>query len=307
MRPRTATPSGLILMLLAATLPACSDKVTNTGPADRAPVVTAPATAAVAESQALTVNVTAADPDGNAISSLTASGVPAGATFTPGLGNTSGTLTWRPATGDAGTYTVTFTASNSLTGSASTVITVIVPGDHAPVVTAPATATVAEGQGLTVDVTVADADGDAITTLSASGVPAGAMFMPAVGNTSGTLTWTPTFTQAGSYTVTFTATNALSGSASTAITVTDFRELNSGTIATNGTYSHTFANAGTYNYFCTIHGAGMAGTVIVAMGQAASASVSIGNNFYSPASVSSAPGGTVTWTNNGSPHTVTSP
>jgi len=307
MRPRSATPGALLLVLMAATLPACYDKSTNPTYGDRAPVVTAPPTRTVQENQALTVNVTAADPDGNAITSLTASGVPAGATFTPGTGNTSGALTWTPATGDAGTYTVTFTASNSLTGSASTVITVSVPGDQAPVVTAPAARSIAEGQVLTVNVTAVDPDGDAITTLTASGVPSGATFTPGSGNTSGSLTWTPTFTQSGSYTVTFTAANALSGSASTAITVTNFKELNSGNIANGGTYSHTFANAGTYNYFCTIHGAGMSGTVIVASGQPASASVSIMNNFFSPASVSVGPGGTVTWTNNGSTHTVTSP
>ena len=305
MRPRIATLRALILTLLAAALPACGNK-TNPVSVDRAPVVTAPATATVAETQPLTVNVTAADPDGNAISSLTASGVPAGATFTPGSGNTSGTLSWTPSTGDAGTYTVTFTAANALTGSANTVITVNVPGDQAPVVTAPATATVAENQPLTVNVTAADPDGDGITSLTASGVPAGAIFTAGLGNTSGTLTWTPTFTQSGSYTVTFTAANALTGSASTVITVTDVKELNSGSIANGGTYQHTFANAGTYSYFCTIHGTGMAGTVVVAGGQPASASVSIQNNFYSPATVSVAPGGTVTWTNNGSTHTVTS-
>jgi len=164
----------------------------------------------------------------------------------------------------------------------------------------------AEDEALTVDVTATDPDGDAITTLTASGVPVGATFTPGIGNTSGTLTWTPTVTQAGSYTVTFTATNALSGSAITAITVTDLRELDSGNIGNGGTYSHTFANAGTYNYFCTIHGAGMAGTVTVANGQPASAAVTIEDNLFNPATVSVAPGGTVTWTNTGTTHTVTS-
>jgi plastocyanin len=44
---------------------------------------------------------------------------------------------------------------------------------------------------------------------------------------------------------------------------------NSGTVAGGATYSHTFPTAGTYNYFCTIHGAdgtpptGMHGTITV--------------------------------------------
>src|SRR6185436_19798652 len=90
--------------------------------ADQTPVVTVPANATVAENGLLTVNVTAADPDGNAITSLTATGVPAGATFTPAPGNTSGTLSWTPAFSQAGSYSVTFTASNALPGSGTTAI-----------------------------------------------------------------------------------------------------------------------------------------------------------------------------------------
>jgi len=83
-------------------------------------------------------------------------------------------------------------------------------------------------------------------------------------------------------------------------------ELNSPNLATNGVFMHTFANAGTFNYHCKFHG-GMTGSVTVAGGQPASASVAIGDNSFSPTSVSVAPGGTVTWTNNGlNTHTVTS-
>jgi plastocyanin len=85
------------------------------------------------------------------------------------------------------------------------------------------------------------------------------------------------------------------------------KELESPVLSNGGVYMHTFANAGTYNYHCTVHGLGMAGTVTVANGQAAATAVSIQNNLYNPASVSVAPTGTVTWTNNGgNPHTVTS-
>jgi PKD domain-containing protein/carbohydrate binding protein with CBM4/9 domain/putative Ig domain-containing protein len=96
-------------------------------------------------------------------------------------------------------------------------------GDHAPVVTAPATASVYAGLRTTVTVMAADADGDAITSLTASRLPAGATFTPNPGNTTGTLAWTPTLAQAGAfvgtYSVTFTASNALSGSSSTLIAV----------------------------------------------------------------------------------------
>src|SRR6185369_1189271 len=86
---------------------------------DRAPVVTAPATQSAASNTLLTFTVTAADPDGDAIASLTAAPLPAGATFTAGAGNTSGTFSWTPTNAQAGSYNVTFTASNALSGTAT--------------------------------------------------------------------------------------------------------------------------------------------------------------------------------------------
>ncbi len=141
--------------------------------------------------------------------------------FSADPGNTSGTLTWTPSLGQAGSYSVTVTAQNLLSGSATTAITVT-NVDRAPVVTAPATSSGSENALITFAVTASDPDGDAISSLTATGtaITAGASFTADPGNTSGTLSWTPSFTQAGSYSVTFTAQNLLSGSATTAITVT---------------------------------------------------------------------------------------
>jgi parallel beta-helix repeat protein len=182
------------------------------------PFVIAPATATVAENALLTVNVTATDPELDPITSLTASGLPEGATFTPGIGNTTGTLSWRPGFTQAGSYAVTFTASNTLSGSATTQITVT-NTDRAPVVTAPSSASVDEGVLLTVDVTAADQESEDITSLTATNLPAGATFTPGPGNTTGTLSWTPDFTQAGSYNITFQASNALTGTKTTQVSV----------------------------------------------------------------------------------------
>lgn len=190
--------------------------------ADRAPVVTAPATATVAEGSPLTVNVTAGDPDGNAITNLTASGtaVTAGAAFAKNAANTSGTLSWTPNFTQAGSYSATFTATNALSGSATTAVTVT-NTNRAPVVTAPASASGAQNTLITFTVTAADPDGDAITTLTAAGtaITAGGTFASNAAHTSGTFNWTPSSSQSGSYSATFTATNAQSGSATTAITV----------------------------------------------------------------------------------------
>jgi len=200
---------------------------------DQPPVVTAPASRSGAEGTLITFTVSASDPDGHAITSLTAnlSGLPAGnnAVFTTGAGNTSGTFTWTPTVADGGgtPYNVTFTASNSLSGSASTAITVT--DDQPPVVTAPASTSGPEGLAISFTVSASDPDAQAITSLTAnlSALPAGndAAFTAGAGNTSGTLTWTPTFADGGGtpYSVTFTASNVLTGSATTAITVTDDR------------------------------------------------------------------------------------
>ena len=93
--------------------------------------------------------------------------------------------------------------------------------DHAPVVTAPATAVGTEGTLITFTVTASDPDGQAITSLTASGVPKGAQFQVDASMSFGTFTWTPSDKQGrtGPYSVTFKAKNALSGSAVTAITV----------------------------------------------------------------------------------------
>ena len=97
--------------------------------------------------------------------------------------------------------------------------------DLAPVVTAPDTAWVTEGKPLALQVTAADPNGDPIDVLSASPLPSGSAFSTNPAKTSGTLAWTPTFTQAGAYTVTFTASNALSGTKSSVIKVREGERL----------------------------------------------------------------------------------
>jgi PKD repeat protein len=179
-------------------------------------------TANGSEGGTVTFGVTASDPDGEAIASLTAdtSALPSGndASFTANGTNTSGTFTWHPVSGDAGTYTVTFTATNAMTGTASTSIQVS-GVNHAPVVSAPASELVDEGQQLTFGVSATDQDGDAVG-LSATGAPPGASFNDN-GDNTGTFDWTPSYSQSGSYTVTFVGNdgNGGTGSASTAIEV----------------------------------------------------------------------------------------
>ena len=99
-------------------------------PRDHPPVVTAPKVVSGAEGSEITFSISANDPDGPAISSLTAdfSGLPVGnkATCTPGSSDTGGVFRWTPGFDDSRptSYFVTFTAANVLSASATTKITV---------------------------------------------------------------------------------------------------------------------------------------------------------------------------------------
>lgn len=178
---------------------------------DLAPTVTAPATQTVTEGDLLSFVVTAADADLEAISSLVATGLPTGATFTPNGTYTSGTFTWTPTAGQAGQYDVVFTAANALTGSASTHIMVL-GSDLGPVSIASIDdISVAEGGSATLNVSVSDPDSGTIN-LSASGLPAFATLNPpttstGTGSLQTTITIAPGAGTAGSYPVTLTATS----------------------------------------------------------------------------------------------------
>jgi hypothetical protein len=98
-------------------------------PIDAAPVVRGPELVLPQDGAQVVVDVTASDPDGDAITSLSAdfSGLPPGhnAVFTPNGSNTAGNFTWTPTSNDSGNYLVTFTAMNFLPGARKTTIHVI--------------------------------------------------------------------------------------------------------------------------------------------------------------------------------------
>jgi parallel beta-helix repeat protein len=124
-----------------------------------------------------------------------------------------------PSTANQGDGTVTYGDMGAL----EFVPGPVVPTDHAPVVTAPATVKSPKGQVVTFTIAAVDSDGDAITSLTMVPVkmPAGntATFTPNADNTGGTFTWNPGTKLTGSFSVKFVAANALSGSATTAIQI----------------------------------------------------------------------------------------
>jgi len=194
------------------------------GGTDHAPVVGAPSFVTVNEAAWLQVQVAASDPDGDAISSLIAdlTHLPSGnnATFISNDTHTAGTLRWQPTYDDSGLYTVSFRATNALSGTASTVIHVL-NVDRAPIVSAPHNLFVLPGGTVSFTVTARDPDGDPIQSLTIIPfhMPAnsGAAFvLTNSDHTRGTFSWSVGgFT--GNFKVVFKAANALTGSASTNI------------------------------------------------------------------------------------------
>ncbi|MEH2362218.1 putative Ig domain-containing protein [Nostoc sp.] len=129
------------------------------------------------------------------------SGLPVGATLTPTAIYGEALFRWTPTLADIRTYPVTIGVKDSGNGNSSEVLTsqqafnlVVRTSNTAPILSAIANQTVAEGQTLTKTLSSSDADGDTLT-YSASNLPPGAILDSA----QGILSWTPTLSQAGTY------------------------------------------------------------------------------------------------------------
>ena len=175
-----------------------SEEVTITvGNTNRPPVLDSPGDKQIDENKLLTFVVTATDQDQDALT-FSASNLPGNATFDLA----TRTFSWTPTYEDAGSYSnVTFNASDGKGGSDSKSITITVANVNRPPKLDPIGAkSVSEGQLLQFTVTGSDPDNNTIT-FSADSIawPQGAIFDP---NTR-TFTWTPDYSQAGSYPVNF--------------------------------------------------------------------------------------------------------
>ncbi len=191
------------------------------GAGDSPPVLAAIGAKTIAEGTSTNYPISATDPNGDTI--LLSATLPAFGTLnlpTSGAGTVTTTFTLAPGLSDAGSYTGTVTATaNGLVDSETFNITVTASANLVPTITAPPTATVNEGQLLTFTVSASDGDNDPLT-LTAVSLPSGATFLDN-GNGTGAFSWTPNFTQAGSFTVVFNVSDGNGGtnSATTVITV----------------------------------------------------------------------------------------
>jgi len=152
------------------------------------------------------VNVSATDAE--SIPVLTTSTLPSGATFVDS-GNGTGTFDWTPNYTQAGTYSVTFYATDDSLAVDSEVVTITVTdaGNQPPVLAPIGTQSTTEGVLLTFAVSATDPD-STIPTLSTSTLPAGAAFVDN-GDGTGGFAWTPDYLQSGGYSVTFYASDGV--------------------------------------------------------------------------------------------------
>ncbi|HSQ60445.1 MAG TPA: S8 family serine peptidase, partial [Acidobacteriota bacterium] len=175
------------------------------------PIIVAPTLELVSEGQEVLFDVGAYDPDGERLLSLTAEGLPEGATFTVSVDGETGTFRWTPEFDQAGAYTIVSRARSVvpqtqtiLEASTETVVRIL-DFDRPPELIVPSRI---EGMALDpvhADVSVSDPDGDSFVALDAAPLPPGATFVAAPDLRSGAFDWTPGATQTGLFQIGITA------------------------------------------------------------------------------------------------------
>ncbi len=174
----------------------------------------------VIEGDPLEFRIHASDIDADAIVLDTAD-VPLNAVFVDS-GNGAGSFLFTPDYTQAGTYNVTFIASDgSLADSEVVEITVSEFGNNPPELDSIGPQTVVEGDPLEFRIHAVDLDADPVI-LDTADVPLNAVFVDS-GNGAGSFLFTPDYTQAGTFTVTFIASDGLLADSEVVdITVTEF-------------------------------------------------------------------------------------
>lgn len=177
----------------------------------RPPQITVPDSFDIDEGGTLEFDVTASDPNGDAVN-LSASPKISNSGFTATNGvAASGAYSFNPDHSQQGIYNVTFTATDPLGYKGIKTVTITVNNvNRAPGLTVEPQWNIKEGEALAIPVQASDTDND-ILSLKAfvqpedpdKPLPDNAMFIEA----TGTLTFTPDFTQAGVYDIVFEASD----------------------------------------------------------------------------------------------------
>jgi hypothetical protein len=175
-------------------------------PPNRAPALDPIADPTVAEDGLLDLRVSAADPDGDALT-LEATGLPTGAVFSDN-GDGTGELVWMPGFDQAGNHQVMLRATDDGSPPASDTRTVTITVGNVnrpPVLEAIGNRSAIPGELLSFTLRAADPDGDGLFFATA-GLPAAAEFTDRADGTA-TFGWTPGPGDGGDVTVTFSVTD----------------------------------------------------------------------------------------------------
>ncbi len=177
-----------------------SETVTiNVTNVNRAPVLDFVGAQSLTEGDAYNLVINATDPDSNPIT-FGAVDLPLGSVFIP----STRSLSWIPSSTQSGSYDVTFTATDGSLSDSETVTFTVSNGNEAPVLDVIGAKSIAEDSQLSFVVSASDVNGDSLT-YSASGLPDGSSF----DTEQQRFSWTPDYTQAGSFTVTITVTDGI--------------------------------------------------------------------------------------------------
>ena len=155
--------------------------VTVNNQTNRAPVLTQPANQTSAEGAAVTVVLTASDPDGNPLT-YSATGLPPGLSVNP----TSGVISGTPPFTSAGTYSVSATVSDGALTHSRSFSWIITNTNRPPSLEQPADQVSAAGAAVSLQLSASDPDGTPVT-YQATGLPAGLTVNAATGLIAGTL------------------------------------------------------------------------------------------------------------------------
>ncbi len=155
------------------------------------PIVVAGSDRSVNENQLLNFAVTVSDPGREAVA-LTALNLPSGSDFSGGI------FSWTPSYSQAGSYALRFQAQSNSLSDTDTVIVIVNNVDRPPSVNAGLDRGAYENKLLSFAVTAADPDSN-LVALSLISPPAGAVIA------GSNFTWTPSYSQAGIYSLRFRA------------------------------------------------------------------------------------------------------
>ena len=163
---RVSIPSHTIL-----TIALCTGLLgTAAGALAAPPVLTVPSSQTVQEGQQLQFNVSATDPDGQSVYLYTTL-LPTGATFADHH-NGTGTFSWTPDLGTAGSYAASFVADDGFGGTDQRAVAIeVVEGNSAPVLSPIGDRTMERGTQLILSLSGYDPDNDALS-YSVVGLPA---------------------------------------------------------------------------------------------------------------------------------------